>query len=68
MILTEKQQKSQHYNQEKLINMNILPSNQEQIIEKGKFVYSPLGKAFEEQTENYVGVIKSLELYTKKMN
>ena len=48
--------------------MNILPSNQEQIIEKAKFVYSPLGKAFEEQTENYVGVIKSLELSTKKMN
>ena len=68
MTLTEKQQKSQHYNQEKLINMNILPSNQEQIIEKAKFVYSPLGKSFEEQTENYVGVIKSLELCTKKMN
>ena len=27
----------------------ILPSNQEQIIEKAKFTYSPLGKAFEKQ-------------------
>ena len=28
----------------------ILPSNQKQIIEKAKFTYSPLGKAFEKQT------------------
>ena len=27
----------------------ILPSNQQQIIEQGKFIYSPLGKAFEKQ-------------------
>ena len=29
--------------------MNILPSNQQQIIEQTKFTYSPLGKAFEKQ-------------------
>ena len=27
----------------------ILPSNQQQIIEQAKFTYSPLGKAFEKQ-------------------
>ena len=53
MILTEKQQKYQHYHLEKLINTNILqvkkilPSNQTQTIEQAKFAYSPLGKAFE---------------------
>ena len=29
----------------------ILPSNQTQIIERTKFAYSPLGKAFEKQTK-----------------
>ena len=28
---------------------DILPSNQQQIIEQAKFAYSPLGKAFEKQ-------------------
>ena len=28
---------------------NILPSNQQQIIEQGRFTYSPLGKALEKQ-------------------
>ena len=28
---------------------NILPSNQQQIIEQAKFTYLPLGKAFEQQ-------------------
>ena len=28
-----------------------MPSNQQQIIEKAKFTYSPLGKAFEKQTK-----------------
>ena len=31
----------------------ILPSNQQQIIEQAKFTYSRLGKAFEKQTKNY---------------
>ena len=29
----------------------ILPSNQKQIMEQAKFTYSPLGKAFVEQTK-----------------
>ena len=28
---------------------DILPSNQQQLIEQAKFTYSPLGKAFEKQ-------------------
>ena len=34
-----------------LIGEEILPSNQKQIVEKAKFTYSPLGKAFEKQTK-----------------
>ena len=34
---------------EYLTGEEILPSNQQQIIEKAKFTYSPLGKAFEKQ-------------------
>ena len=34
---------------EYLIGEDILPSNQQQIIEQVKFIYSPLGKAFEKQ-------------------
>ena len=34
---------------EYLTGENILPSNQQQIIEQAKFTYSPLGKAFEKQ-------------------
>ena len=55
MILTKKQQKSQHYDLEKidnyeyLIGEEILPSNQRQIVEQATFTYSPLGKAFEKQ-------------------
>ena len=30
---------------------DILPSNQQQIIEQAKFTYSPLGKAFEKQVK-----------------
>ena len=36
-------------NDEYLTGKDILPSNQQQIIEKSKFSYSPLGKAFEKQ-------------------
>ena len=60
-ILTEKQQKYQHYCQVKLINVNeyltgdaILQSYQSSIIVQAKFTYCPLGKAFEKQ-------IKSIE-------
>ena len=50
MILTEKQLKYQLYHEyEYLTGEDILPSNQQQIIEQAKFTYSPLGKAFEKQ-------------------
>ena len=34
---------------EHLTSEDILPSNKQQIIEQAKFIYSPLGKAFEKQ-------------------
>ena len=55
IILIEKQPKYQFYHQvkshkyEDLTGEDILPSNQQQIIEQAKFTYSPLGKAFEKQ-------------------
>ena len=36
---------------EYLTGEELLPSNQQQIIEQAKFTYSPLGKAFEKQTK-----------------
>ena len=36
---------------EYLTGEEILPSNKQQIIEQAKFTYSPLGKAFENQTK-----------------
>ena len=36
---------------EYLTGKDILPSNQQQIIEQAKFPYSPLGKAFKKQTK-----------------
>ena len=36
---------------EYLTGEEISPSNQKQTIEKAKFTYSPLGKAFEKQTK-----------------
>ena len=35
---------------EYLTGKEILPSNQQQIIQQAKFTYSPLGKALEKQT------------------
>ena len=52
VILIEKQLKYQLYHQVKyeyLTGEDILPSNQQQIIEQARFTYSPLGKAFEKQ-------------------
>ena len=37
------------HNYEYLIGKDILPSNQQQIIEQARFNYSPLGKRFEKQ-------------------
>ena len=36
---------------EYLTGEEILPSNQQQIIEQAKFTYSPLGKTFEKETK-----------------
>ena len=54
---------------EYLTGGEILPSNQQQIIEQAKFTYSPLGKAFEKQTktiedqgEKQVKVLEDLNL------
>ena len=51
-----------------LTGEEILPSNQQQIIEQAKFTYSPLAKAFEKQTKTIedqgkkqVDALKSLE-------
>ena len=39
------------YKYEYLTDEDILPSNQQQIIEQARFTYSPLGKIFEKQTK-----------------
>ena len=55
MILTEKQLKYQLLSSGKIrkyeyvTGEDILPSNQQQIIEQARFTYSPLGKALERQ-------------------
>ena len=63
LILIEKRLKYQLYGRirkyEYLTGEDILPSNQQQIIEQTKFTYSPLGKAFEKQ-------IKTIEDQGKK--
>ena len=58
---------------EYLTGENILPSNQQQIIEQAKFTYSPLGKAFkkqiktiEDQGEKQVDALKNLEDLNKQ--
>ena len=49
-ILIEKQLSSgKIHKYEYLTGEDILPSNQQQIIEQAKFTYSPLGKAYEKQ-------------------
>ena len=47
---------------EYLTGEEILSFNQRQIIEQAKFAYSPLGKAFEKQTEKQVDAIESLDI------
>ena len=42
-----------------LTGEEILRSNQQQIIEEGKFTYSPLGKAFEKQTKTIEDQVKN---------
>ena len=36
---------------EYIADKDILPSNEQQIIEQSKFTYTPLGKAFEKQVK-----------------
>ena len=78
MILTEKQEKYQHYHLEKLINTNtlctgeeILPSDQRRVIEPAKFTYCPLGKVLEKQTKRIEDQgqkqIKAMEDHGKKL-
>ena len=66
MILTEKQQKYQHYLSVKLIN---LPSGKNRIVEQAKFTYSSLGKAFEKQTktieDHQIKQVKSFKTRSK---
>ena len=59
---------------EYLTGEEILPSNQQQIIQQAKFTYSPLGKAFEKQTktvedqgEKQVVALESLKDSDKKL-
>ena len=59
---------------EYLTGEEILPSNQQQIIQQAKFTYSPLGKAFEKQTktiedqgEKQVVTLESLKDSDKKL-
>ena len=50
---------------EHLTGEDILPSNQQQIIEQAKFTYSPLGKAFEKQIKTIQdqGQVKTIKKY-----
>ena len=59
---------------EYLTGEEILPSNQQQIIQQAKFTYSPLGKAFEKQIktindqgEKQVVALESLKVPDKKL-
>ena len=59
---------------EYLTGEDILPSNQQQIIEQAKFTYSPLGKAFEKQIktienqgEKQIDALKNLENQNKQL-
>ena len=44
---------------EYLTGEDILPSNQQQMIEQAKFTYSPLGKAFEKQIKTTEDEVKT---------
>ena len=48
---------------EYLTGEDILPSNQQQIMEQAKFTYSPLGRAFEKQrkTKKQIDTLESLK-------
>ena len=71
MILTEKQQKYQHYHQVKLVNVNtvtveeILPSDQSTIIEKA---FEKQLKTIEDQGIKQVEALKALKLEKNKQD
>ena len=80
MILIERPQKISALTSGKidkyeyLTGEEILPSNQQQIIEQAKFTYSPLGKAFHKQTKTIedqgkkqVDALKSLKPSDKEL-
>ena len=59
---------------EYLTGEDVLPSNQQQIIEQAKFTSSPLGKAFEKQIktienqgEKQIDALKNLENQNKQL-
>ena len=61
------------YKYEYVTGEDILPSNQQQIIEQARFIYSPLGKAFEKQIKTIedqgkkqVDALQSLKLKEKR--
>ena len=63
------------YKYEYLTGEDILPSNQQQIIEQAKFTYSPLGKAFEKQIktikdkgQKQIDALKNLKDQNKKLD
>ena len=69
MLLIEKRRKYQLYHLVKFISTgeDILPSNQQQIIEPVKFTHSPLGKVFEKQIKtNEDQVEKQIDAFTYK--
>ena len=53
---------------EYLTGEEILPSNEQQIIEQAKFTYSPLGKVFDKQTKTIEEQTKTIEDQGKKTN
>ena len=61
-------------NYEYLTGEEILPCNQKQIIEEAKYIYSTLGKAFEEQTKTIKDqggkklILKTRRSKTRRLN
>ena len=51
-----------------LIYDQIFLSNEKQIVEKAKWNYSPLGKAFKKQTKEQTTTIKDFHISDKKTN
>ena len=57
---------------EYITGKEMLPSNQQKIIEQAKFTYSPIGKAFEKQTkkikDQWQKQVEALKYLTKRSN